>query len=157
MSHKSDNNIVQKLKRTSRRINEITINGFHNHLSLKNWNHIIKITNVNTAYDTFLNEFQQLYYKAFPETTKFVKTKTLLNPWITQGILKSSKRKQRLYNKFIKKRTLKNEINYKNYKRLYESVLRRSKKSYYSEQLNKHNKNTQKMWSIIKEVIGKKN
>ena len=36
-----------------------------------------------------------------------IKTKDLESPWITKGIKKSSKKKQRLYSKFLKKRNIK--------------------------------------------------
>ena len=37
--------------------------------------------------------------------------------------------KQRLYQEFLKKRTEKNESEYKNYKKLFESIKKRSKNS----------------------------
>ena len=40
-----------------------------------------------------------------------------------KGILKSSKRKQRLYKTFLKNKTLKNEIRYKEYRKLFETIL----------------------------------
>ena len=49
------------------------------------------------------------------------------SPWITNGIKKPSKMKQRLYQEFLKKRTEKNESEYKNYKNLFESVKKSSK------------------------------
>ena len=43
-------------------------------------------------------------------------------PWITRGIKNSSKCKQLLHEKFIKKRTKKNKLEYKNYKKFPETV-----------------------------------
>ena len=54
-----------------------------------------------------------------------VKAKDLESPWITNGIKKSSKKKQRLYQKFLKTRTEKNKSEYKNYKKLFESVVKK--------------------------------
>ena len=47
--------------------------------------------------------------------------KIIKNPWITKGIKKLSKRKQKLYEKFLKTE-IKNEKLYKSYKSLFESV-----------------------------------
>ncbi|XP_065650966.1 uncharacterized protein LOC136079171 [Hydra vulgaris] len=135
-----------KKKVTTRIINDTSIKYFHYLISCVNWNETLKNQNANEAYDIFLTEFLTYYNEEFPKITKLVKSKTLLNPWITKGILKSSKIKQRLYCKFLKKRTLVNETTYKSYY---------SKKNYYSEKLKKNN-STQKTWNIIK-VIGKKN
>ena len=60
-----------------------------------------------------------------------------MNLWVTKGIPKSSKKKQRLYEKYLKRRTTENEKIYKNYKRLFESIKKKSKKLYYSEKLLK--------------------
>ena len=39
-----------------------------------------------------------------------------MNPWVTERITKSSEKKQRLYENYLKKRTPANEKVYKNYK-----------------------------------------
>lgn len=51
--------------------------------------------------------------------------KNSFSPWITKGIKKSSKRKQRLCKKFLKKYAFKNEQNYRTYEKLFESVIKR--------------------------------
>ena len=48
------------------------------------------------------------------------------NPWMTKGLLKLSERKQKLYEKFLKKRTSRNETIYKAYKSLFESLKKKS-------------------------------
>ena len=61
--------------------------------------------------------------------------KSLCSPWITKGIAKSSKTKQKLYKKYLKSRTNETETAYKLYKNLFESIKRRSEQNYYSEKL----------------------
>ena len=58
-----------------------------------------------------------------------MKIKDIEGPWITAGIKKSSKRKQRLYEKFLKHRNEKSEEIYKNYKRLFEVVKKKFEKA----------------------------
>ena len=58
----------------------------------------------------------------FPKIKIKVNSKTRLSPWITRGILKSSKRKQRLYKIFLKNRNSVNKDNYKTFARLLESI-----------------------------------
>ena len=77
------------------------------------------------------------------------------SPWITKGIAKPSKKKQRLYEKFLKNRTPKNEETYKTYKNLFETIKRRSKKKFYSEKLQKFKGDAKKTWSVMKEILGK--
>ena len=56
-----------------------------------------------------------------------VTKKHLQSPWTTTRIKKSSKRKQRLYEKFLKNGNSLNESEYKN-KKLFESVKQHGKK-----------------------------
>ena len=94
-------------------------------------------------YDTF-----------FPKKKIQINKKNLASPWITKGIIKSSKRKQKLYEKFLKRKTPHNENNYKDYKRLFETIKHKSKANYFNERLNKYQNNVKKTWDVIKEVIG---
>ena len=49
------------------------------------------------------------------------------NPWVTK---KPSKRKQKLYKKFVKDRSFSNEKTYKNYKKFFESIKNKSKNTF---------------------------
>ena len=70
-------------------------------------------------------------------------------------IKSSSKRKQRLYEKFLKNCNEKNVLEHKTYKKLYESIRKRSKKSNFSKIIVKYKNNIKKTWEVIKESIGK--
>ena len=70
----------------------------------------------------FLERFIKLYDQAFRERNIEIKKKNLLSPWISKGLRKSSKRKQRLYEKFLKQRSDKNYETYKIYKNLFEKL-----------------------------------
>ena len=73
-----------------------------------------------------------------------LKTKHIQSPWITKGIFKSSKRKQKLYEKFRKHRTRETELAYKSYKNLFESLKKKAKKKYYSEKISKYKHDAKK-------------
>ena len=102
-----------------------TKNLFKQDLYKTNWKDIEAFTDPNEAYKAFLERFLLLYDKNFPIRKIKIKAKDLESPWITNGIKKSSKKKQRLYQKFLKTRTEKNESEYKNYKKLFKSVKKR--------------------------------
>ena len=86
-----------------------------------------------------------------------VKSKTLKNRKITKGILKSSKTKQTLYDKFLKSKTYEHEMSYKNYRKLFESIKQSAKSQYYSKMLLHYKDNIKKTWQMMKQVIGKGN
>ena len=98
--------------------------------------------------------FAGIYDLAFPLKTFSVKEKTLQNPWMTKVLLKSSKRKQKLYEKFVKKRSPRNENIYKAYKSVFESLKKKSKTNYYTRHLGNHQNDIKKLWDVIKEIIG---
>ena len=56
-----------------------------------------------------------------------LKAQDIQSPWLTSGIKKSSKRKQRLFEKFLGTRSNKSELKYKKYKTLFEAIQKYSK------------------------------
>ena len=59
------------------------------------------------------SKFSVAYTCFFPKKEITVKLINLMNPWVTKGIAKSLKKKQRLYEKYLKKRGAENEKIYK--------------------------------------------
>ena len=108
------------------------------------WDDVISFKQIDSAYKAFLNKFTSLYDKDFEKFVVTVKLKTLKNPWITKGILKSSKTKQMLYNKFFNSKTYVYEISYKNYSKLFESIKQTAKSQYYSKMIPHYQDNIKK-------------
>ena len=65
----------------------------------------------NKSYDNFVKTFSGIYDIAFHRKNINIKQKDLNNFWITKGLPKPSK-KQKLYEKSLKKRTVQNENKY---------------------------------------------
>ena len=118
-----------------------------------NWDDIKASRNPDEAYKSFLNRFSDLHDTYFPKKQIKLTSKDLQSPWITNGIKKSSKRKQRHNEKFLKIRNEKNELEYKTYEKPFESIKKRSKKSHFSNLILKYKHNTKKTWKVIKESI----
>ncbi|XP_065675902.1 uncharacterized protein LOC136092111 [Hydra vulgaris] len=137
-----------------RKINNESIATFRDLLHEVNWELLTDCNDVNDGYNFFIRMFTRQYEKAFPKIKKIVNSKNLLSPWMTRGLIKSSKRKQKLYQKFLKKKNYKNETKYKKYKKSFEKLKKQSKKNYYSSLLNKTFGNARKTWNVIKEITG---
>ena len=90
---------------------------FKQELYKASWDVIIN-KNLNDAYIYFLHKLIVLYEKYFPKQNIGIYKKDLQSPWITRGIKKSSKRRQKLYIKFLKNRNSKNELEHRNYKKI---------------------------------------
>ena len=73
---------------------------FSHKLSIIQWDQLLSTQNVDTNCNIFLDKIQELYDECFPLKTKYISTKRLLKPWITQAVLKFIKNKNNLYNDF---------------------------------------------------------
>ena len=138
-----------------RDVSDISVEKFKYKLRTVSWDSITNSSDTNKAYDNFIEIFSPLYDKCFPKKKIKLKPQKYNNPWITKGIKKSSKRKQKLYKKFLKNRNEKNEKLYKSYKRLFESVRCKSKRIYYSIKILEFKNNAKKTWGVMKELISK--
>ena len=85
------------------------------------WKDVISSKQTDSAYKFFLDKFTFLYGKIYGKVLVTVNSKTLKNPWITKGILKSSKTKksqtsQKQTNKQVRlmsmRKVIKTTVNY---------------------------------------------
>ena len=74
-------------------INDQSILYFKEILHEVDWTHLYTLSNPNQAYSYFLRIFSAIYDHAFPVKEMKIKRKTLLNPWMSKGLQKSSKKK----------------------------------------------------------------
>ena len=120
-----------------RDINEASTEHFKSFFNSIDWDLVTQTLLPNHSYNIFLEKFVQIYDQAFPERKFEIKAKNLVSPWITRGLRKSSRKKQRLYEKFLKQRNSKNEEAYKMYKNLFEKLKKRSKKLHFQNKFKK--------------------
>ena len=113
---KVDVNIKTEQYILKRNIYDQSIKKFKQKLRDVTWDDIKIFDSVNHSYNRFLQNFLLRCNEYFPKIKIELKPQKHFRPWITQSIRKSSKRKQRLYEKFLKTRTAKSETEYKTYK-----------------------------------------
>ena len=129
MCNKSEQHIYKRI------FNETSIEPFRLRLREIKWDNLKRSNDSNLAYNDFLDNFTSLYGDCFPRAKIKVKAQNSFGPRITKGIAKSSKKKQKLYEKYLKNRNPQNLATYKRYKNLFETIKRKSKKNYYSEKI----------------------
>ena len=122
-THKEHQNITIHKKV----IHETNLMVFKADLGNVNWNSINHSQETNSKYKTFFKIFSELYEKHFPLKDFQINVKDLQAPWISTGLKKSSKQKQKLYIKFLKTKLTQNEQIYKNYKHLFEKLRKKAK------------------------------
>ena len=119
-------------------MHDTNIMAFKRDLCNVNWNSINHSPETNFKYKTFFKMFSELYEKHFPLKDFQIKVKNLEAPWISKGLKKSSKQKQKLYIKFLKNKSIQNERIYKDYKHLFEKLTKKAKQAYYQSILTWH-------------------
>ena len=102
MIHENKNELTYLYKRN---INSEMFEKFNQKLYEIDWNEVKSCQNASESYEIFLTKFLRIYDAFFPKKKTKVKSKNIQSPWIIAGIKKSSKRKQRLYEKFLKCRS----------------------------------------------------
>jgi archaellum biogenesis ATPase FlaH len=104
----------------------------------------------------FLDKFTNTYNSCFPlKKIKISKHKSR-KPWVSKGLLKSIKRKNKLYRKYMNQPCNSNENIYKTFKNKLNHLLQIAKLMYYEKQLEHVRTNTKNTWKILKEVINTK-
>jgi hypothetical protein len=141
----------------SRDFSESNIQRFSNQLAMCDWNPVSNCNDPNTAFNLFENQFSIIHNQFFkPKLVRFNKNVHRRDRWMTLGLLKSRMTKMNLSKKCFTEPSVDNNLNYKNYRNLYNKLIRLTKKSYYEEVLKANVNNSKKTWDILNEVINKK-
>lgn len=112
---------------------------------------------IDKQWDKFEEIFNSTAFKHAPLKQLTKKEKKLNSkPWITKGILKSIKTKNRLYKKYMKKNSNEIKAFYKRYRNLLTRVKEQSKKLFLQDSIKQAGKDNKKLWRIVNNVINHK-
>ena len=140
----------------SKRIyNDKNIQTFHNTLEQADWSEITQCDNGQTAFTKFYNYFTELYHKCFTLTKIKITTYRNRKPWLSDGLKKSIKIKNKMYVKSIKIPSVYNIRQYKDYRNILHRLLRQAEREHYNELLNINKTNLRKQWAVINQVLNK--
>ena len=105
---------------------------FKDRLANVHWDELSECKDTDCAYRCFLDT---IYNDCFPLKKVKVKNVTLSKPWITKGLLKSVRKKNLLYKRFLANPTPYREKLYKSYKNKLTHSLRVAKRLYYNKKV----------------------
>ena len=124
------------------------------------------IDRMHTQCDTF-ESFLDFFQEKIDTTCKLLTPKTskrnsIVNPWITEGLINSIEKKARLYFEWRKTCTLTDpvgnlnlHVKYKEFSKVLKNLIKVAKTVHYSNKFEKHKDNSKKTWEIINELRGK--
>ena len=131
------------------------IDGFKRQLQSFNWDDVIRCQEGPVAFQSFYEKYNEIYSKCFP--LKLIKNGyTTKCSWLTDGLKKSIKIKNKLYLKTQKTESDEAVVKYKIYKSQLRKLLRITERKHYEQLIQENRSNSKKMWAIIKDVIAKK-
>ena len=107
------------------------------------------------AYTKFSNDYKQFFDECFPLKRRSGKNRNR-KPWLTNGLLRSIKTKNKLYMQFIGKADPAKEQRYKNYKNNLSRLIRVAKRLYYDKKFEENKTNTKQTWKYLNDIINKK-
>ena len=134
---------------------ENNISQFNSALRTRDWDDILSMNDAQQAYTHFHKVYTDLYNSCFPlkEIKSGYKTK---KPWLSEGMKKQIKIKNRLYRRYKKTHNPEHEVLYKRFKNKLNGNLIRAEKEHYEKLFNANQNNLKKSWKILKEVLNKK-
>ena len=121
------------------------------------WENMFKEKDVNQIFDSFYSVINTTIDKHAPlKRLSKKEAKFQSKPWISQGIRKSIKTKNKLFNRYIRNKSQANHSRYKIYRNKLKHILNISKKLYYNEYFSYHVNNVKATWRGIKQLISLK-
>ena len=127
-----------------------------NELATFDWSNIYNNDDSNMQYTHFTIAVSKLIDKHFPLKTIRMNYNTIRNPWITPGIIRSIKRKNKLYRAKLKNPTPKNTKKFRHYRNKLNHLIRFTTKNYYKSKLDKAQGDMRATRRIINEILNKK-
>ena len=111
----------------------------------------------NKGYETGpLGLYISVYNKCFPlKKVKAIKL-NLQKPWLSKGLVKSVRKKNALYKRYLNDPIPENEHIYKKYKNKLNHSLKIAKRLYYVEQIERAKSNLKGTWKILNEIFNRR-
>lgn len=152
----TNNTTSTPLSRKSRLFKPNNIKGLKNALTFTDWQLITNTTDPEEAYNNFNNKVTELLDIHCPIKTKHnSKRNTPKKPWVTKGLIKSLKTKDKLYKTYISKPSFDNKLKYTKYRNNLNLLLRLSKKTYITTKIITNKDNTKEMWKTLNNLLGR--
>ncbi len=99
---------------------------FSRKLITANWDHLFDLQEVDKAFGYFIKKLKRIYNKSFPYIS--VNNHNSKSPWLTSGIMKSMRHKNKLYVKI--KNNLDLKLTYNTYRNRLCKIIRLAKQQY---------------------------
>lgn len=115
------------------------------------WEHIY-----STDLEKETNNFVKLISEAVKESTTYIKikhNKIKRKHWITNALVISINKKNEMYNKLLRdKNNVDLKLEYKNYKNMLRSLIKKTKNDYYKQKIDKAGNDSGRLWRTVTDI-----
>lgn len=135
-----------------RKITKINYAGIDAELKQEKFDRIFKVGNANEAADLFVHSLMHII-QSHSSICVIANRKAILKPWITPGLLRCMRHRDRLHKKVNKKpndEVLK--LSYLRYRNFCNNLLRKIKNEYEKNELNKSRNSNRHLWKTINKI-----
>jgi len=128
------------------------------HLEHIDWTDLNQLT-VENAFMNFNERLNRVLDKFAPKIKiKIPKNRVMRDPWMTKGLMISSKNATKLYRKSIgKSKNDEKYINYRNYRNKYNQLKRTAKQTYYKDLFDRYRNDSKSAWRTINDILNRSN
>ena len=131
------------------------VDKFNLMLSQTDWTSVLSANDAQLAYTKFHDLYSDLYSQCFP--MKIFKQGYLTRkPWLTEGMKRQIKIKNRLYRRYLRTGKDDHHLIYKRFRNILVDKLRIAEKKHHETLIEKNKSNLRKSWKVLKEVLNKK-
>ena len=122
------------------------------HLQSIDWCCVSNISDVDIALNLFITIIQKAVDLYCPPLSS-KKVRQRKQPWMTIGLLNSSKTKNKLYKKTLISKSSLDLTKYLKYKNLFSKLCKHSENKYYTEQFAVRKNNVKRTWDLLKSCM----
>ena len=118
-------NIIEKQKFTNKITNPITeknVDDLSEKLSTTDWTEIFETNDANSAYEVFYKKFTYIYNECIPNVIKRMRIDKKYKPLLSKALLKSIRKKNKLYQDSIKNKCEEKTLKYKYKNKLIKNI-----------------------------------
>ena len=137
---------------------------FYNDFQNTDWINIINVNenDTNDSFNSFFKKFNYILDKHIPLQKMSNKNfKRRFKPWITQGILKSLKKRSDLHSRYLRAKDPGNKLliynRFKIYRNMLVKLIRKSKQNHFAKHFSDNVKNLRQTWKGIRSILKLKN
>ena len=128
-------------------------------LSETDWDANLHSENIDQSYQDFIATLTKALDTHAPITKTTIPFKQVIRqPWMTSGLIKCSRKCDRLYAKSIGKGQNTDSCqNFTRYRNVYNSIKRKAKAKYFTDLLQNYANDIRKTWRVLNSITGRKN